>query len=72
MDDQSLLADYLDRPTLAKKIKKTPKTLERWESQRIGPPVTRLGRKPFYNINSFRSWLKSRETPMVRERKGDA
>jgi hypothetical protein len=64
-----ILADYLPRPALAEKLKKDERTLARWEAQRSGPPVTRIGHKPYYRIESVRAWLKSLEQPMVRERR---
>lgn len=67
MDDQTLLADYVKRAELAAQLRKDPRTLERWERQRVGPPVTRIGREPYYFIPSVRDWLRSRETGMVRE-----
>jgi hypothetical protein len=68
--DEWVLSGYLNKDQLAQQLNKTTRTIERWARQRIGPPVTRVGRKPFYSIESVRSWLKSREQPMVRERRG--
>lgn len=62
-----LLAEYLDRPAFAKALGYTSRTLERWESKGIGPPVTRIGRKPYYRVAGVQEWLRSREKPMVRE-----
>jgi hypothetical protein len=62
-----ILDGYMDEPQLAEALDKTPRTLARWRAQRIGPPVTRIGRKPFYNVESARAWLKSREQKMVRD-----
>ena len=63
-----VLDGYLPRQALAEQLSKTRRTLERWERLRIGPPVTRIGRQPFYSVESVRAWLRSREQPMVRER----
>jgi hypothetical protein len=65
----TILDDYLSRPKMAEQLGKSERTLERWESLRIGPPVTRIGRELFYNIESAREWLRSREQRMPRERR---
>jgi hypothetical protein len=41
-----------------------PRTLKRWRAQRLGPPVTRLGRRPIYNRESKMRWLKAQELKM--------
>jgi hypothetical protein len=64
----NVLDDYLPRSALAEQLNKTIRTLERWERQRIGPPITRIGRRPFYRIDGVRNWLRRCEMPMVRER----
>jgi len=58
---ENVLSDYLERETLARQLKKSVRTLERWEQLRIGPPITRLGKDPYYRISSVRAWLQSRE-----------
>jgi hypothetical protein len=67
--DDNILADYLSRPELAQRLGKDERTLARWEVQRTGPPLTRIGHKPYYRIESVRAWLKSLEQTMVRERR---
>ena len=64
---QNILDEYLPRVKLAEQLDKTTRTLARWEAQRIGPPITYIGREPFYRIDAVREWLKSRETKMVRK-----
>jgi transcriptional regulator GlxA family with amidase domain len=64
-----LLADYLTEDALAKQLNVTARTLQRWRRQRVGPPVTYIGRVPYYRVESSRAWLMQREVPMVRERK---
>lgn len=68
MSTENILSDYLPRDKLARQLRKSERTLARWETLRIGPPVTHIGREPHYCIESVRAWLKSRETKMVRER----
>jgi hypothetical protein len=63
-----ILDEHLPRPRLASELGVNERTLQRWAKLRIGPPVTWIGRRPFYSVDSVRAWLKSREQPMVRER----
>jgi predicted DNA-binding transcriptional regulator AlpA len=56
-----ILKDYISRDELANKLGKTVKTLVRWENDGNGPPVTRIGRTPFYSLSSFEKWLKQQE-----------
>jgi hypothetical protein len=62
----NILAEYLTRTKLAEQLDKSARTLARWEVLRIGPPVTYIGREPYYRIDAVHDWLKSRETKMVR------
>jgi phage terminase Nu1 subunit (DNA packaging protein) len=55
------LAGWIERPALAKQLGVSIDTLQRWEHQRKGPPVTRLGRKVLYRIESFHEWLAAQE-----------
>jgi hypothetical protein len=40
MPNERLLDGYLTRTDIAQEINRGVRTLERWENQRIGPPVT--------------------------------
>lgn len=53
----TILDGYLTRPELARQIGRTVRTLERWEASRTGPPITRIGKTPFYNFDAARDWL---------------
>ncbi len=61
-----ILSDYLTREELARQINRSIRTLERWESSRTGPPITRMGRTPMYRIKSVLTWLKSQEKKPTR------
>ena len=67
-DSPNLLQDYLTRAELAEQLGKNARTLIRWEQDRVGPPVTRIGRKVLYRIPAVMLWLQSREQQMIRER----
>jgi hypothetical protein len=66
---ESVLAGYVPEAELARQLKTTPRTLQRWRKQRIGPPAVQLGRDWYYCIENFRAWLATRELKMVREKK---
>jgi transcriptional regulator with XRE-family HTH domain len=67
---KGLLLDYVSQAELAEQLGITVRTLARWRARREGPPPTFFTRKPVYRIEGVRAWLKSRERPMIRERKG--
>jgi hypothetical protein len=56
-----LLADYIREREAAIQIKKSVRTLQRWEREQTGPPLTRIGRERFYRVESFKAWLAARE-----------
>ena len=64
----NILSDYLSRPELAVDVDRSIRTLERWESKRIGPPVTRIGKTPYYRKDAVRDWLLNQERRTVRRR----
>jgi hypothetical protein len=66
IDMTALLQDYWSRAELAREIARTERTLARWCAQGIGPPVTWLGRTPYYHKSSVSAWLLSQERPFVR------
>jgi hypothetical protein len=69
MDDtRPLLAGHWDEPELARQVKRSERTVKRWRKKREGPPYTFVGKTPYYNIESIRAWLRSREVRPVRER----
>ncbi len=61
MAEKKLLDDFFTRAALAGELGKSERTLERWERLGIGPPVTRLGNTPIYNIDGARAWLRAQE-----------
>ena len=60
-----LLEGYLRREELAKQFGLSPRTIDRWEALRIGPPRVSVGRTILYNVQSVREWLLSRERQVV-------
>jgi hypothetical protein len=66
--EPGILDGYISRPTLAKQLDKSERTIERWGREQIGPPVTFIGKQPFYNLDSVREWLRSCEQRIPRKR----
>ena len=66
--DSSFLSDYVGEIELAKRLGIGLRTLRQWRQEGVSPPITRLGRKLYFNIESVEAWLKSRERPMPRPR----
>ena len=58
---QLLLNGYLRREELAKQFGLSPRTIDRWEALRKGPPRVSIGRTILYNIQPVREWLVSQE-----------
>ena len=56
-----LLARFYTRKELAKKLNRTPRTLDRGATLGEGPPITRIGRQIFYRKVSAEAWLTSLE-----------
>lgn len=56
---------YRDRPDQAKFMGKDEKTIERWDRERTGPPVTYLGQTPIYRIAATDAWLLAQEREQV-------
>lgn len=60
-DDAILLTGWMTRAEVAAELKVSVSTLQRWECQRIGPPLVRLGNRVYYRVEAFREWLIGRE-----------
>lgn len=63
----SVLEGYLTPEELAKGLNKSKRTLDRWQTERTGPPRVVVGRTIYYRVDAVRQWLESREQ---RPRKG--
>lgn len=55
-----VLDGYLRLEDLAKEIGISPRTLSRWQLQRIGPPRVKVGKQIFYKVAAVQAWLESR------------
>jgi hypothetical protein len=67
-----LLADFYTEQELAEEVRKDIRTVQRWRKLRIGPPVTFVGKTPFYRKPAARAWLSRRERTPPDRRRGSA
>lgn len=58
-----LLSDYIDKPQLAKELKRTVRTLDRLLLHGDGPPFVRIGKRVLFRRDAVLEWLRSREQP---------
>ena len=65
---ESVLAEYISRDELAEELDRCPRTLDRWDSLKIGPPRTIIGRRVLYRRQAVAEWLRSQEEPPPRSR----
>ncbi|WIY52443.1 helix-turn-helix domain-containing protein [Devosia sp. YIM 151766] len=56
-----LLDDWMSRKELAEELSLSVDTLSRWETQRIGPPCIRIGRRVLYRRGAVQDWLRRAE-----------
>lgn len=59
--ETGLLTGWLNRTDLARELTLSVDTLQRWETQRMGPPCVRVGRKVLYRMEAVRDWLREQE-----------
>ena len=67
-----VLDGFLRREELAQQLGLSPRTIDRWEALRKGPPRVCVGRTILYKIESVREWLQSNErqfSPVNQRRK---
>lgn len=61
MNALNLLEGYAKRNELAAAIGVTERTIARWTDQADGLPVTKIGNRVFYRLESAREWIAGRE-----------
>ena len=57
----SILAEYMTRDELAEQLDRCPRTLDRWNSLRSGPPRTIIGKRVLYRRQGVLEWLRAQE-----------
>jgi hypothetical protein len=65
-DVRAILADFFSEDALAHELDKGVRTIREWRRLCLGPPVTWIGRTPYYRIESVHNWLLSREKKALR------
>jgi Helix-turn-helix domain len=58
---EPILAEFLTREELASELRRSPRTLDRWEVHGMGPPRTLVGRQVLYRRSSLLRWLAAQE-----------
>jgi hypothetical protein len=58
---EPILSEFLTKEQLAEELACNPRTLDRWETLRQGPPRTHVGRKILYRRSSVHRWLAAQE-----------
>jgi hypothetical protein len=58
---EPILAEFLTKQELASELRRNPRTLDRWEALRMGPPRTFVGRQVLYRRSSLIKWLAAQE-----------
>jgi DNA-binding transcriptional MerR regulator len=53
----SVLSEYITPAQLADELGVTVRTLRLWQQRRVGPPITRIGKRVMYARASVRDWL---------------
>jgi predicted DNA-binding transcriptional regulator AlpA len=61
----SVLDGFLRREELARELGVSPRTVDRWQALRDGPPRLHVGRTILYSVDSVREWLRSREQTIL-------
>ena len=57
----SLLDNYLSRDELAKELRVTTRTIARWQAKPNGIPVTQIGGRTLFRVESVKTWLAAHE-----------
>jgi len=70
MASQSInpLPEYIDRATLAQRLGKTIRSIDRLLLNGDGPPHIKIGNRRLFRVEAVSQWLLSLETPVVRPR----
>ena len=58
---EPILSEFITREELAAELRRSPRTLDRWEVLGLGPPRTHIGRTVLYRRTSVQKWLTTKE-----------
>ena len=56
----TIIAPPFTEPELAAELRVNPRTLKRWRIRGDGPPMVRIGRRPYYSRAAVDKWLGQR------------
>ncbi len=59
--------DYYRKEQAADELGVTTRTLDRWWSERVGPPRTKVGRQVLYRKSAIAQWLIDHESVAIRD-----
>lgn len=68
----ALLDTYLTKSQAAAELGVNERTLNRWHTERIGPPRTKIGARVYYRRDGVAEWVRNREVTPVREKRSAA
>jgi predicted DNA-binding transcriptional regulator AlpA len=68
--DGGIRRDLLNKLELANELGISTRTVDRWNSLRIGPPRVRIGKSIFYRRASVLQWLARHEEKQIRSHRG--
>jgi predicted DNA-binding transcriptional regulator AlpA len=61
LEGSIVLDGFLRREELARQLGVSPRTIDRWQSLREGPPRVHIGHTILYEVKAVREWLRSQE-----------
>jgi len=61
MDAKAYFTAYFSREELAEALGRSPKTLDRWDLNGLGPPRVQVGKLVLYRKAAVEKWLLDRE-----------
>lgn len=64
--------DRLTREEAAEYLRVSPRTLDRWHEERIGPPRIKIGRRIEYRRSVLDAWILQHEEAPVRSKRQSA
>ena len=67
---QIINEDFFDAAECGVHLQVAPRTLERWDRLGIGPPVTWIRKKRFYEKHAVFAWQRKQPAPSARRAKG--
>lgn len=67
--NEGILSGYLTVKQAAEQLNICTRTLIRWQSLRMGPPITVVGKRKYYRISSIQEWLVQNELKTSKTRR---